>query len=204
MSRNLTAAFGLMALFVLGCADETDTPDGTPPVMSDGHDHDGGHGHPESFKAAVENMVSMRNTIRDGFAAEDPDAAHGPLHSVGHALVDVEALAEKESLEAETLTGVRDAVEVLKEKFASVDKMMHGGEGSEYSEVSADIDAAMATLIAASGASEDGHDHGEEGHDDHEDHEDGHDHGEEGHDHGEEGEAHHEEDGHDHDEKEKK
>ena len=201
MSRNLTAAFGLMALFVLGCADESDTPDGTPPVMSDGHEHDGGHGHPESFKAAVEKMVGMRNTIRDGFAAEDPDAAHGPLHSVGHVLVEVEALAEKESLEAETLTGVRDAVEVLKEKFASVDKMMHGGEGSEYSEVSADIDAAMETLIAASGASEEGH---AEGHDDHEDHEDGHDHGEEGHDHGEDDEAHHEEDGHDHDEDEKK
>lgn len=189
MNKKWMATCGLLALFAMGCADD---PADTPPVVEEGHNHGEGHHHAETFPEAVAEMVALRNTIRDGFANEDPDAAHGPLHDVGHVLVEVEAMAEKEGLDAETLTGVRDAVETLKESFASVDKMMHGGEGSEYSEVSADVDAAMAVLVAASGADEDGHAEG--GHEAHEAHE-GHD-GDEGH-----GEGHDEahgdhEDGH--------
>jgi len=182
MNKKWMATCGLLALFAMGCAE--DSAD-APPVAGDGHDHDHdhdhghGHDHPESFKAAVEKASMLRDKIRDGFANEDPDAAHGPLHDVGDVLGSIAAMAEKEGLEGETLTGVRDAVETLKESFGSVDKMMHGGEGSEYSEVSADVDAAMATLVAAAAGAEDhDHDHGhEEGHDDHE----GHDHDEDGH-----------------------
>ena len=163
------AACGLAALLAIGCQEEPVA--GIPAVMKgeDSHAHD----HAETLVEAVEEMVGMRNVIRDGFAKDDTDAAHGPLHDVGHVLGEVEELAEKEKLEAEQLNAVRDAVEELKEAFGSVDKMLHGGEGSEYSEVAAKVDAAIAVLVKVSGANPEGAAHKEhEGHDD--DHAEGH------------------------------
>lgn len=177
------AACGLAALMTIGCQEESDT--GIPPVMKNAHDHGDGHDHAETLVEAVEEMVGMRNVIRDGFAKDDPDAAHGPLHDVGHVLGEVEELAEKEKLDAEQLNAVRDAVEELKEAFGSVDKMMHGGEGSKYSEVAAKVDAAIAVLVKVSGANPEGAAH--EGHDEHKDHDDDHAEGHEDHDkHGDE------------------
>jgi len=135
------------------------------PVMKDAHDHDHAHGHdhPETFVGVVEELVELRNAIRDGFKADDADAAHGPLHEVGEMLAEVLPTAEKEGLDAEMLKTVNDAVKSLTEAFTAVDTMMHGGEGSEYKDVSEKVDAAIAVLVATSGASADGH-HADHGH----------------------------------------
>lgn len=171
-SATLCAMCGFAALLAIGCQEEPDS--GIPAVMK-GEEAHAGHAHAETLVEAVEEMVGMRNVIRDGFAKDDADAAHGPLHEVGHVLGEVEELAEKEELEVAQLNSVRDAVEELKEAFGSVDKMMHGGEGSEYSEVADKVDAAIAVLVKVSGANPEGAAH--EGHDDHEGHEEheGHD-----------------------------
>lgn len=188
MNRKLMALCGLAAIFTIGCEDESAT-DGSPAVMDAGHDHEDAHAHAATLKEAVEELVGMRNAIRDGFAKDDADAAHGPLHDIVHIYGEIENFAEAD-LEADKLNAVRDAVETLKESLGAVDKMMHGGEGSEYSEVAEKVDAAVAVLVEASGADAAGHAH-EGGHEEH---------GEDGHKHDEDGEGHHEEDGHEHDE----
>lgn len=161
-----------LTLMVSGCGE----PAGPKmPVMKDAHDdhdhdHAHGHDHPETFVGVVEELVELRNAIRDGFKADDADAAHGPLHEVGEMLAEVLPTAEKEGLDAGKLKTVNDAVKSLTEAFTAVDTMMHGGEGSEYKDVSDKVDAAIAVLVATSGASADGHheeDHAEEGHADH-------------------------------------
>ena len=140
-------------------------------VDEHGHDHhgEGGHDHAESFGEAVEELAELRDTVRDAFAAEDLDTAHGPLHDVGHLLDEVSELAGKEELTEEQQTAVKSSVDKLFDLFGSVDKMMHGQEGSEYSEVSDDIDAAIATLSELASSTshhdEDGEHHHEDGDD---------------------------------------
>lgn len=187
MNRKLMALCGLAAVFTVGCEDES-AMNGTPAVMDAGHNHDEAHAHAETLEEAVEELIGLRNAIRDGFAKDDADAAHGPLHEIGHVYSEIEKFAEAD-LETDQLNAVRDALETLKESLNSVDAMMHGKEGSEYSEVAEKVDAAVAVLAEASGADPDGHAH-EGSHEEH---------GEEGHKHDEDGEGHHEEDGHGHD-----
>ena len=56
---------------------------------------------------------------------------------------------------------------------------MHGQEGAEYKDVSAKVDAAVATLVELTGTSADGHADHDHGHDHAEDDHSDHDHAEE-------------------------
>ncbi len=119
-----------------------------------GHDHEHGHEHEhtyESVKDAVEELVALRNTIRDAFGKNDPDGAHDPLHEVGHILEAIPEQANKDNLGAEKVAAIKASCDVLMDAFGAVDKTMHGQEGSSYSEVSAKIDAAVAELQKAAG-----------------------------------------------------
>ena len=172
--------FSLGLLVLVGCntAEDQNAPIPADASQVDEHGHahgEGGHEHAESLGEAVEELTELRNTVRDAFAAEDPDTAHGPLHDVGHILEEVSEMAEKEELSEEQLASVKSAVDKLFDSFGAVDKMMHGEEGSEYSEVSGDIDAAIATLTEiASESSHDDEHHHEEGDDDDHEHEEDH------------------------------
>jgi hypothetical protein len=152
----VAAGLSLVLFCFAGC--NSGTEEGTPiKADADHHDHDHDHGehddhghkHAESFAEAVEELVELRNTVRDAFASNDSEAAHGPLHDVGHLLEEVSELAGKEELSAEQMATVKSSVEALFEGFGAVDKKMHDAtKGSEYSEVAEKIDAAVASLTA--------------------------------------------------------
>lgn len=147
LAASLTAAL----LLISGCG-----PTGEAPVAktADGeHDHAHGeeHHHAETLAEAITELTSMRDVIRDAFAKNDTETAHGPLHDVGHVLELIPGLAEKQGLSGDALTTIRTSTEQLFEAFGAVDKTLHGEEGSTYSEESAKIDAALQALTAAAG-----------------------------------------------------
>jgi Spy/CpxP family protein refolding chaperone len=170
------AAIFSIAVVVCGCAPSADQNAGIP-VMTDGldHGHDHGHahgGHPETLAAALHELEETRDTVRDAFAKDDSEAAHGPLHDVGHLLGEVGELAEKAELSAEAKSTIKANVDTLMDSFGAVDKKMHsadGSEGSDYKDVAEKIDAAIAAMTTAAGPvlNEDehaGHDHGDHDH----------------------------------------
>lgn len=152
--NSLLCLFVAVAYSMAGCASESDVPPGPAVMVDDHHDHDHGHGHdedhhhPETFAAAVAELTEMRNTIRDGFAKNDEEAAHGPLHEIGHLLETLEELGKKQGIAGDDLAALKTNVETLFNAFGDVDKTLHGGEGSTYSEVSEKIDAALAAITA--------------------------------------------------------
>lgn len=147
--RTLTSCLGLaLAAFVVGCSEE---PDSTPPIaVMDTHDeHAHEHDHPETIAEAVLELTALWDSIRGGFENNDEEAAHGPLHDVGHVLEKVVGLAEEEGISGEQLVAVTDAKESLLDAFGEIDKKLHGGEGATYDEVSGKIDAALKKLSDA-------------------------------------------------------
>lgn len=119
-----------------GCSDSATEPAASQPSLS----------------AAVTEALELRNTIRDGFANGDVDAAHGPLHEIGHCLLTIPPAAEEE-LSAEDAAVVSETIETLMDAFGEVDKTLHGGEGSTYEEEAKTIDAAFTTLTKLAGVS---------------------------------------------------
>ncbi len=116
-----------------------------------GHDH-GEHGdenHPGTYAEAVKQLEELHAAIRDAFAKSDKDAAHDPLHHVGHLLEDVAGLAEKASLSAEQLTAVKKAKEELFDGYTKIDGMFHGAKEVKYEDLAKDLDTALAVLQGA-------------------------------------------------------
>lgn len=119
-----------------------------PPVSIDELDSDGhvGHKHAETYPEAVVELEEMNKTIASAFANNDVDAAHDPLHEVGHVLDALPALAKKQELGDEAVAAISAAVETLFDAFGRVDEKFHGGEGATYGEVKADVDSSMEVL----------------------------------------------------------
>lgn len=155
MSSLRSSRLVILGLFVLagsGCEESTNTNTMAGPGEH-AHAHEG-HGHgPESLADALNELTTMRNSIRDAFAKNDQDAAHDPLHEVGHVLEAIPELAKKENAAAENQAAIEKSVNDLMDAFGRVDKTMHGQEGSTYSEESATIDAALEALSQACGLS---------------------------------------------------
>lgn len=136
---------------VAGCTEDSQQkPIASVPGQDHGHDHEHEHTY-ESVKDAVEELIALRNTIRDAFAKNDGDAAHDPLHEIGHVLEAIPAQAKKDKIGDDKVAIVETACNTLMDAFGAVDKTMHGQEGSSYSEVSAKIDAAVDELVKACG-----------------------------------------------------
>ncbi len=148
LRNSWSLVFGFSLLVGSGCTESSKT-DTAASSAEHAHSHDD-HG-PESLKDAITELKSMRDTIRDGFAKNDQDAAHDPLHEVGHVLEAMPELAMKEKVSAENQVAIEKAVNSLMDAFGRVDKTMHGQEGSTYSEESATIDATLITLSQACG-----------------------------------------------------
>ncbi|MFO0428386.1 MAG: hypothetical protein ACK526_17595 [Planctomyces sp.] len=156
--NGMTLCLCLSLAVIYGCGQSA--PPAAPPGTAGGEhghgDHGHDHGHDEehahshdSLAGAVAELSKLRDTIKDGFAKNDIDAAHGPLHDVGHILELIPELAEKEKLPAESVTAIKAAVETLFTAFGDVDKGMHGQEGVKYSDVSAKVDEAVEVLKKA-------------------------------------------------------
>lgn len=141
--------------FCHGCADTgpvtTSQSSGTA-AHEDDHRHGDDHNHPESLEDGLKELATLRDTVRDAFAKNDTETAHGPLHDVGHLLEDITALTAKRGLSDEAIATAKQNIETLFDSFGAVDKTMHGKEGSTYDEVSAEIDAAIQALQALTSA----------------------------------------------------
>jgi len=119
-----------------------------PPVSIDELESDGhvGHKHAETYPEAVAELEEMNTVIAAAFASNDVDAAHDPLHEVGHVLDELPTLAKKQELSDDAVAAIGAAVEKLFEAFGKVDAKFHDGEGATYDEVKADVDASMDVL----------------------------------------------------------
>lgn len=147
----LTLPALLMSLFLLGCSDSTSSS--STPAPEDGYEHahnesgdHSDHDHPQTLEDGLKELTELRNTVRDAFAADDIDTAHGPLHDVGHLLEDITGLVEKRDLSPEQKELAKQNIESLFDLFGSVDRTLHGQDGTTYSEASEKIDAAIAVL----------------------------------------------------------
>jgi len=153
-SLTLLLSTGLL----LGCtnsASDTSVTDADHAHEHEDHDHASEHEHPTTLKAGFAELSALRDTVRDAFAAEDVDTAHGPLHDVGHLLEDITGLVEKEQLSDADKESAKKQIETLFDSFGAVDRTLHGQEGSSYKEVSDKIDAAITELQRISDSVED-------------------------------------------------
>lgn len=150
--RAAVACLGLLtgSLVMVGCGSSTtETPVvNKPPMAADEleHVHDEEHAHASTYPEAVTMLEGMRDKIRDAFAKGDGQSADETVHEIGHALEDVTELAKKASLSEEDQVAVGTAVESLLDAFDKIDSKLHGGDGVDYDQVAADIDAAFETL----------------------------------------------------------
>lgn len=135
-----------LTLGLSGCSETADPP--APKTASaKTQEPDSAEGnHPQTFEEAVKAVVSIDDTIKKAFAAKDDDAAHGPLHKVGHLLEDLNGLAEKADMSDEQRKSVKAAVEKLFEAFGAVDEKMHGEEGKTYDDVASLIEENLKVL----------------------------------------------------------
>jgi len=128
----------------VGCSkSSTEAPSHASASHGDEHDHE--HDAPKSYGEAVASLAELRDTMRDAFAAQDDDKAHGPLHEVGHLLEHLPELAEKHSPPIDSTAVKKDADELF-DLFGKVDEKMHGAEGASYADVAERIDAGIDRL----------------------------------------------------------
>ena len=148
LRRSWFLTVTLSLLVGSGCSDAARKGTRKP---SSTHDHSHAeHDHgPQSLKDAIVELTILRDTIRDSFAKNDQDAAHGPLHKVGEVLEAIPKLSVTENLGAEQQTAIETLVTTLMDAFGRVDKTMHGLEGSTYTEESTTIDTALTDLMTA-------------------------------------------------------
>ena len=131
---------------IAGCNDDVAQRNAKAGGAAAEHNHDHSHAPATSGEGLAE-LTSLRNAIRDAFAANDMDTAHDPLHEVGDVLLAIPELAKKkENVDSDKLASIQKAVDTLMDAFGRVDKTMHGQEGSTYAEESATIDAAVLEL----------------------------------------------------------
>lgn len=154
----LTHTALLLSLMLLGCTDSASNSPTSDAGHGDehGHEHEHGHegehgdhsehAHPETLEDGLKELSELRDTVRDAFAADDVDTAHGPLHDVGHLLEDITGLVERQELTDEQRETAKKSIDSLFDLFGAVDRTLHGQDGSTYSEVSEKIDAAITAL----------------------------------------------------------
>lgn len=126
-----------------GAAVTKATPAGSSPVATQ-DDHD--HAAPATFADAVKQLVSIRDTIKSAFAKNDAEAAHGPLHDVGHVLEAMNKLMDAASLDEKQKETAKTSVELLFANYGKVDSLMHGDKGEKYEDVAVKIDEAVKAL----------------------------------------------------------
>lgn len=143
---TLTLILSISLMIVSGCADSGDTSNKQTSASS----NTASDSQP-SLNEAVAKIIELRNQIRDGFAAEDVDAAHGPLHEVGDVLTSLEQISGNSELTDEQQATLSTATEDLLDAFGAVDKTLHGGDGSTYEEEAQKIDSAILILAQIAG-----------------------------------------------------
>ena len=134
----------VIALTILGCEPAAKPKAGAGAATSTGKQE---HAHAETLADAVKELEGMCATIKAAFAKDDAEAAHDPLHEVGHVLEEIPDLVAKSALDEAGKAEALSANKSLLDEFDAVDQGMHGSGGKKYSEVAEAIDAALKTLV---------------------------------------------------------
>jgi hypothetical protein len=145
-SKAVLAKLSLVAiaLTIFGCEPAAKPNAGAGASASD---HEREHAHAETLPEAVKELEGICATIKAAFAKDDAEAAHEPMHEVGHVLEGIPELAAKSTLDDAAKTEIKTAAESLFQAFNAVDEGMHGGVGKKYSEVAESIDAALKVIV---------------------------------------------------------
>ena len=130
-------------LILTGCAESENSSGSTETTAPSGN--------LPSLQEAVAGIVALRDQIRDGFASDDLDAAHGPLHDIGDLLTQLQQISKGSELTKEQVNSLSVATDQLLDAFGAVDKTFHGGDGSTYEEEAETIDAAILIIADIAG-----------------------------------------------------
>lgn len=152
MKRHIFCAVALASLVTLGC-NTSSTPSTTikPPVATSGHDHESEqHHHPETLAGLLDELSEKYLAIKGAMEKGDTEAAHGPLHDIGHLLESdhavVPELLKKSSLDDEAKAKFTAATTKLFDEFLKLDGTFHGGPGVEWADLDKNIAPAMEEL----------------------------------------------------------
>lgn len=141
----LKCSVAVLACAVVGC-EPAAKPAANATSASD-HSHEHEHAEPATLAEAVKELEGICATIKAAFAKDDAEAAHEPLHEVGHVLEPIAKLADKSTLDDAGKEEVKKAASSLWDAFEQVDLGMHGDGGKKYSEVADAIDASLKVLV---------------------------------------------------------
>jgi len=152
--KHLLALCLTFGLILCGCESQ---PASNDTAQTEGHDDHAHHDHdhhahddhdaPESFEAAVEQIVQLRDSVQEALANDDLKKADGPVHEVGHVLEALNDLAAKAGLSDEQQKSVKTAQEALFGGFAALDQTIHGkSDGKSWDDVKEEINQAISTL----------------------------------------------------------
>lgn len=89
------------------------------------HDHDGEKKDEGDFASSLDKAKDLVSQIMKAIDANDIEAAHDPLHEIGHVL---ESLGEKvgqQGWPAEKATAAKAAVDGMFESFMTIDNTLH-------------------------------------------------------------------------------
>ncbi len=163
MTRFIQFSLAGLFLFIVaagsGCTQSgnAERSDAATSHDHEGHDHEGHEGevktgeatHPNTYSEAVADLLVTHKAIADAFATDDADAAHGPLHDVGHLLEVIEELVKNSGRDDTTQKQLNAAIEQLFASYGDVDEKMHDeSQGKDYSDVAKQIENAINTLKA--------------------------------------------------------
>jgi len=117
-----------------------------------GHDHGPERSHAPGkpavdFPAAVAEVVRLDDTIRKAFAEQDPAAADGPIHAIGHLLEQLPELAKAHGSGVD-VAAVKKSSGLLFQAYSRIDGKLHGGDGSDYDTEAQGIARELATFRA--------------------------------------------------------
>jgi len=99
-----------------------------PHAADHGHDH-GDHAHAATLAEGLEQLQKALATITTSLATGAKGAADEAVHEVGHILIDLEELLEKQELTTEVKATGRKALAELTECFDKLDQALHAAEG---------------------------------------------------------------------------
>jgi hypothetical protein len=137
----------LAALSVsVGCSKAVTTP--VAEATGDSHSHEHEH-RPESFAAAVTELVAHRDAIRSGIESGKSAVVHDPLHEVAELLDAFPDIAAETDLAKDDWEAVKAASDRLFDSFGVIDEAFHKKDGDKkaaYESVAKDIDEAMQAI----------------------------------------------------------
>ena len=101
---------------------------------------------PATFAEALAQLATQKTNIQGAFEKSDPESAHDDLHTIGHLLESLPALAKKSGIAEADMPAVKEAVDALFDAFGKLDETLHGGDETPYKDVSEKIDTALSAL----------------------------------------------------------